>query len=353
MNKSEKKELKIYIIMFVMLLTLILFVIAIYLSMDQNNKNFIGTTSAMGTKIHQNIYGDNAEEVFKIAKESVDRLEDCISHEIDGSDIDRINMGSGSKWVKSDENIISILERTIDVSSKSRNTFDPSVLPLMSLWGMDSELIKKPSSLEISNKLDNIGYKNIKINREANRIKLENGKSLITLNQIQTGAACESIIDIYKKHQIKYGVASVGGTVGVWGNKPDQTHWKLSIKSPFAPMNDNSGIAVLKINKGYMVTYGTVEDKIDMDGQKINNLLDIRTGYPVKNNISSVVIVHSDAVIANALSKICCVLGRDESEEILNYYGAEAIFIYNDKTIYVMPNIRQYFSIVNSEYILV
>ena len=339
--------------MFAILLTVIISVITIYFNMDQNDKSFVGTISAMDTKIQQNIYGDNAEDVSLLAKEAVDKLEDCISHEIDGSDIDRINIGAGNKWVKSNETVISILERTIDIASRSKNTFDPSSLPIMSLWGIDSEIIKKPSESEIANTLKNIKYKNIKINHEANRIKLENDKSSITLSQVQNGAACEAIIDVYRKYKIKYGIVSVGSTVGVLGNKPGQNYWKLSIKNPLKAINDSSGLGVVKLNKGFISTFGNSEDKINIDGQKINNILDIRTGHFVKNNISSVTVLHSDAVIANALCRICCVLDREESSDILNYYGAEAIFIYNDKTIYVMPNIRQNFNLTDPDYTLI
>lgn len=350
MKKSESREIKTYIIMFVILITVIVSVITIYLSMDQSHKSFIGSASSMGTKIHQNIYGDNPEEISILAKESADRLEDYISYEIDGSDIDRINSGAGHKWVKSDDSTISILERVIDVASRSKGTFDPSSLPIISLWGIESENVKKPTDKEISETLKNVNYKNIKINHDTGRIKLENSKSSITLSHVQKGAACESIINIYKKSKIKYGIVSVGGTVGVIGVKPGQSYWKISIKNPFKSSNDGTNIAVIKINKGFVSSFGTDEDKIDLEGQRINSLIDLRSGRPIKNDIASVVIVHSDAVISNALCRICAILGRDESAEILNYYGAEAIFIYDNKTIYVTPNIRQHFSVTDSEY---
>ena len=152
--------------------------------------------------------------------------------------------------------------------------------------------------------------------------------------------------------KVDYGVVSIGGTVGVYGEKPDSSLWKIAVKAPFALDKEDSRIAHIKIKEGYVATFGLKEDKINMNGAFKNKILDLRNGYPVENDIELVSVLHPDAIVASALAQICCVLNKEESLEILNYYGAEAIFVYNDKNIYITPKIRENCSIIDSSYFI-
>ena len=272
---------------------------------NKNNQNFI----LFREKYSQNFFefciksklGEKCDEWIKI------------SYDIAESDIERINSGAGEKWVRVSDETIDALDKIISVSKKSKGTLDPTVLPLVSLWGLDCNTVKYPQKALIEKTLANVDYRDIKLNYEVKRVKIGNKNGAITLKQIEKGVACNKAIEIYKNMKVDYGVVSIGGTVGVYGEKPDSSLWKIAVKAPFALDKEDSRIAHIKIKEGYVATFGLKEDKINMNGAFKNKILDLRNGYPVENDIELVSVLHPDAIVASALAQICCVLNKEES----------------------------------------
>lgn len=353
MKKTEKAAMKIYLPLFALLIIVIVSAIVVYIRIEQKGKLFTGTSSMMGVQVRQTLYGDDAEQASERARERVQYLEDRISHNIDGSDIERVNSGAGEKWVRSSPETIETMDKLLNVSRMSRGILDPTVLPIMMLWGFDGSAGYIPGKSEIDRLLLNVDYRDIRFNRDVGRIKLDNRAAALTLKQVEKGAACREAISVYKDLKIKYGVVSIGGAVGVYGEKPDKAPWKISVRDPFRGNGEETGIAAVRIYKGYAVTFGGRDDKIDVGGVQCNKEIDVRTGKPVDNAVVSVTVLHPDAVIASALAHVCSIMDRFDSFEMLNYYGAEAIFIYNNKDIYATPNIRDGFTIINSDYKLI
>ena len=352
MEEEIKQKGKAYVPLFFLMVFIVICIVIGYILLEQKDKSFTSTSMGMGVQVHQMICGSDAQEAVRKVKEKIEELENKISYDISESDIDRINSGAGEKWIKTSRETLDALDKFMSISKKSKMTLDPTVLPLVSIWGFDLNMVKNPDQEAITSAIENIDYREIKINYDVGRVKINNKNSSITLKQIEKGIACSAAIEIYKGLRIDYGVVSVGGTVGVFGEKPDNSLWKISVMDPFVWEKEDTRVAHLKIEDGYVSTFGLSLDKVNINGTQKNKILDIRTGYPPENDIALVSVIHSDAVVANALSQVCCILNKEESIEILNYYGAEAVFVYEDKSIYVTPNLKERFSIIDNSYIL-
>lgn len=345
-----KPGAKSYIPLFLLMVLVIISVIAGYVAIENRDKSFTNTSLIMGLQVHQTLYGNDSELAVGKVREKLEEIEDKLSYDIDGSDIDRINRGSGEKWVKSSSETIMLLDKFIRISKKSYGLIDPTVLPLVLLWGFDSLNTNYPSQDEISSALNKINYKDIKINYDVSRVKVDNPGMAVTLKQIEKGSACGEAINIYKNLRIDYGIISIGGVVGVYGSKPDKSLWKISVRDPFVWEREDTKIASVKINDGFVASFGVRDDKINVNGVDLKRLLSTRSGYPIENDIALVSVLHGDPIVAEALSHICCILGWEDSISILNYYGAEAVFVYNDKKITVTPNIKGNFTIIDPSY---
>ncbi len=352
MKKWGSSKRATYIPLFFLIFVIVVCIVGWYAFVEQRDKSFTNTSMGMDVQVHQMLCGNDAEFAAGKVREKIQELENKISYDIAESDIERINSGSGEKWIKASEDTISALNKFIDISKKSKGVIDPTALPLISLWGFDNTTVRYPERDAIEKALANVDYRYIKINNSVGRVKIKNKGGAITLKQIEKGIACNAALDIYKKLKIDYGVISIGSVVGVYGQKPNDSLWKVSIKDPFVWDKADSRVAHIKVRDGYVATFGLKSDKINIDGAQKNKLLDIRFGEPVKNDIALVSVLHTDAIIASALSQVCCVLGKDESFEVLNYYGAEAILVYEDRKIYVTPKIRENFFITDETYTL-
>jgi thiamine biosynthesis lipoprotein len=301
----------------------VLTIIAVYTKIEQNNKPMIFSSILIGDKSCQTIYGDDAENVAEKIKIEISKLEEKISHEIEDSDISKLN--NSSKWVKSEKTTIEILEKVIDVSRQSSGVFDPTALNLFQEYGLISGQIRTLNNERVSEMLENVDFRLLKIDKELERIKLENPNAAVTLDLISKGAACHQAIKIYENSKINRAIISIGTVTGVYGKKPNGESWNIPIKNPYK----NEDIAMIQISNGFVASFGTINDKILFNGQKVNRIINARTGQ-IGGKIDSAIVLYPDGIIANALACVCVLLGNSDSFNILNYYGAEAIFIKNN-----------------------
>ena len=96
------------------------------------DKAFESTTTAMGTYVTQILCGPDANSAYVDANNEIKTLENQISWRIDGSDVQRIN--SSSESVEISKNTADILALSLDVAKNSGGAFNPTILPISSLW---------------------------------------------------------------------------------------------------------------------------------------------------------------------------------------------------------------------------
>ena len=46
------------------------------------------------------------------------------------------------------------------------------------------------------------------------------------------GAACDTALEIYEDAGLTGGVVAVGGSIGLYGSKPDGTPWRVAVRDP-------------------------------------------------------------------------------------------------------------------------
>ncbi len=352
MKKADKIATKIYIPIFTALILVIFSVIAVYTQIEQKDKNFIDSFELENKQVYQTVYGNSAEKIIADAKTQAIKFNTKISSRDKNSQIKKINEGENKKWIRCDERIINLVDKCIEVSRMSKSTFDITSGILMDLWKLGIKNVKFNDE-NVKEALKNIDYNYIKINHDVNRIKLDDKHSKIDLDCIKEGAVNDLIMDVYRKSDADGAIVSVGNTTSVYGAKPDNKCWKLSVKDRQPNKNEQVEFAFLKTTEGSL---STIMNEVSDSGNSStvrNKIIDLRTGYPTNNNISSVTIYHKDAVIANCLGYVCGVLDKYESKEILDFYNAGAIFVYKDKKVSVTDNIKDNFVIINKEYNLI
>ena len=80
-------------------------------------------------------------------------------------------------------------------------------------------------------------------------------------------------------------------------------------------------------------TSGDYEKYFMQDGKRYHHILDPSTGYPADSGLISVTIVSDSGLLSDGLSTACFVLGKEKGEKLLETYGAEGVFIDQNKKI--------------------
>ena len=346
------------------------------------------TDFVMSTVLSEKIYG--TKDVTQDIKEELDKLEkDQLSWREDHSVVSKIN-ADAQKGIKTklDSDMTSWVEDSLELAKRSNGAFDPTIGRLTRLWNIEGDNPKVPSKQEIENTLEDTGYtkihlekvesqntantkknvdKDIKDNTAKNKETSEDtskntntnesvssiyigDKCTLDLGAVGKGIACDVVQDYLKKQkEVSGAVIAVGGSILLYGSKADGSDWNVAVQNPRG--QDGEAMGVLSLSGTTNVsTSGDYEKYFMQDGKRYHHILDPSTGYPADSGLISVTIVSDSGLLSDGLSTACFVLGKEKGEKLLETYGAEGVFIDQNKKVTVTKGLKDKFTILNKEY---
>ena len=346
------------------------------------------TDFVMSTVLSEKIYG--TKDVTQDIKEELDKLEkDQLSWREDHSVVSKIN-ADAQKGIKTklDSDMTSWVEDSLELAKRSNGAFDPTIGRLTRLWNIEGDNPKVPSKQEIKNTLEDTGYtkihlekvesqniantkknvdKDIKDNTAKNKETSEDtsqntntnesvssiyigDKCTLDLGAVGKGIACDVVQDYLKKQkEVSEAVIAVGGSILLYGSKADGSDWNVAVQNPRG--QDGEAMGVLSLSGTTNVsTSGDYEKYFMQDGKRYHHILDPSTGYPADSGLISVTIVSDSGLLSDGLSTACFVLGKEKGEKLLETYGAEGVFIDQNKKVTVTKGLKDKFTILNKEY---
>mgnify|MGYP004531022887 FL=1 len=346
------------------------------------------TDFVMSTVLSEKIYG--TKDVTTEIKEELDKLEkDQLSWREDRSVVSKIN-ADAQKGIKTrlDSDMTSWVEDSLELAKRSNGAFDPTIGRLTRLWNIEGDNPKVPSKQEIKNTLEDTGYtkihlekaesqntantkknvdKDIKDNTAKNKETSEEtskntnenesvssiyigDKCTLDLGAVGKGIACDVVQDYLKKQkEVSGAVIAVGGSILLYGSKADGSDWNVAVQNPRG--QDGEAMGVLSLSGTTNVsTSGDYEKYFMQDGKRYHHILDPSTGYPADSGLISVTIVSDSGLLSDGLSTACFVLGKEKGEKLLETYGAEGVFIDQNKKVTVTKGLKDKFTILDKEY---
>ena len=110
--------------------------------------------------------------------------------------------------------LLDIVERACAGASQTRDVYDPTVLPLMRLYGFyASGRSHLPSDREIAAALDAMGPRVIALDRAAGTLGLTKAGAALDLGSIGKGWAIDRAVDALRGAGVALGLVDVGGNV--------------------------------------------------------------------------------------------------------------------------------------------
>ena len=284
----------------------------------------VTTGYAMNTVINIRLYGGDDAAAGEILR-ALTETEQRISWRDETSDIARLNAAAGTgQPVSVSGETMADLKNLTALSEASGGAFSMLVGPLTRLWDIGGEHQRVPSPEEIAGVLPLIQDAALSF-REGGVILSPEGAS-IDLGAAGKGIGCDTVRAVCEQYpEIVGAVVSVGGSIMMYGEKPDKTPWKISVRDPDGGQND--GIGTLSLNGGCVSTSGDYERYFEQDGVRYHHILNPEDGYPANSGLRSVTVWHENGRLSDALSTACFVLGEEASLSLLRKYDAEALFI--------------------------
>ena len=193
------------------------------------------------------------------------------------------------------------------LSHRTGGALDPTVYPLVCLWGFPAQAYRVPTDEEIAATLALVGPQHVR--QSGTQVQLDDGTQL-DLGAVAKGYAGQRCADALEDQGVA-AILTLGGNVQTVGRKPDGTDWQVGIADPDAP---ETSLAVLQLRgTNSIVTSGGYQRYFTENGQRYHHILDPATGRPADSGLASVTIVAKDGLLADALSTALFVMGLDEA----------------------------------------
>lgn len=259
------------------------------------------------------------DEVFALCR----RYEQTWSATVSGSDVDRINR-SGGRPVSVSPETERLLADALSFCSLSGGRFDITIYPVKRLWHFDGESGSLPDPDALADALARVNYRQVRLDGET--VTLPEGAA-IDLGAMAKGCIADRMADCLRQRGVRSAVIDLGGNLYVIGGKPDGRPWQIGIKEPFG----TGQAATLTVTDASVVTSGTYQRYMTVDGKRYHHLLDPATGYPCDTGLDSVSVTGACSEVCDALSTVCMLVGWRDSQGILkDYPDYRAVFVTSD-----------------------
>ncbi len=265
-----------------------------------------------------------AAECERIVRE----LESVLSAHDPDSELYALNH-SGAEFTEISDTLERVLRTAYDIAGRTAGAFDFTTGSLAELWNI-TDGGPVPAQHEIDALLPHIGYEKITVDETRSTVMRPDPKVRIDLGGIGKGAAADELVQYLETTEIPYGLVSVGGTIGVFGDKPDGTPYKIGIRDP----DDPSGVLTyLHINDGFVAVSGDYERYFEENGIRYHHIFDPTTGYPADSGLRETAVHCADGAAADALSTALFVMGEEAAMQLYEAGGFEAVLVSDDGSI--------------------
>ncbi|AOT72760.1 FAD:protein FMN transferase [Geosporobacter ferrireducens] len=307
----------------------------------------------LGTYLQISIWTEDQQKGKEVIAECFRRIQEIeqnMSVNIEDSEVTKINKNAGIEQVAVSNDTAFVLGKAKEYAALTKGAYDPSIGPLVKLWGIETDHERVPEKNEIDEALKYVNYNAIQIQDE-NKIKLADRGMFIDLGGIAKGYAADEVANILRKRGIQHAMVNLGGNVYALGNKIDGDDWKVGIQNPYEPTGTHMGI--VEINNMTVVSSGNYERYFMKGDIRYHHIIDPKTGYPAENGVISTVIISNSSIDADALSTGIYVLGLEKGMELIeNINDVECIIITEDKGVYLSSGMEGKLKISNDTFYL-
>ena len=262
----------------------------------------------------------------------INRIEKLISSWDSESETSLINRNAGIKPVKVSTELFKLIERCKQISDITDGAFDISYASLDELWSFDGQMASMPTNSQVREAITKVGYRNIQLNESESTVFLSKPGMKISFGAIGKGYAVDKAKDLLISKKVVAGVINSNGDLTTWGTKASGEKWLLGIANP----NNRSRVfSWLPLVESSVATSGNKERFLMINDEKFMDIIDPRSGYPIRKGIQSVSVFSKNAELCDALATAIMVMGRNAGLALVNQLGGtEVIIVDSDNTLY-------------------
>ena len=233
---------------------------------------------------------------------------------IDSSEISLFNSNISKKPIVVSSDLYSLVSKSKEIFKLSNGSFDITVKPFLDIWGFQTNYTSPliPDYFVIDSIKQYVGSNKLILKKST--IQKQNTLIQIDLNSIAKGWAVDKISEYFKLQKLYNYMIEIGGEIYISGHNHDENKWRIGIRKPDL---DTELYSINITDKG-IATSGTYQNYFYIDGIEYSHIINPKTGYPIKNELISAVIIADNCTVADAIATAVMVKGFDNGLHWIN-----------------------------------
>ncbi len=258
----------------------------------------------------------------------------AVSTVMEGSDIYAVNAAPVGEAVACRPVTMEIVKEAEYVYDLTDGAYDPSVFPLVELWGFSPDKFVAgaegniPTDEDIAATLEKVGFRKcFSVDYEKGTVtKLVKGAKL-DLGGIAKGYAVEKALSEVGKKQ--KALVNLGGNIGA-ANKT----YRIGISAPREYASQY--FAVVELYAGECIaTSGDYQRCFIKDGVRYHHIINPFTGRPADSGVAGASVISSDGALGDALATAVVVAGTTSADKWVSATGCSIIAVNGDMAVSV------------------
>lgn len=253
-------------------------------------------------------------------------LNEKLSTYLPNSELSLFNRSDVNFWMPTSTEMWEVTSFSSEVYDLSDGAFDPTVGPLVRLWGFgaDGRAATTPSDVDIATLLTVQGMNQIEQDHVGKRLRRLVDVEL-DYSGIAKGYAVDRVAQLLELSGVSDYMVEIGGEIRVRGHSPRGDLWRLAIERPDGGLGNS--FKALSFTDAAVATSGDYRNYYEVDGKRVSHTLNPQTGRPITHQGLSVTVIHPYAAAADAWATALNVLGPTEGYRLASELGLAAFFI--------------------------
>ena len=251
-----------------------------------------------------------------------------------------VNDQAGIGPVPVDERILSLLQFAQTAWTETGGRVNAAMGSVLALWHdareqalEDPDRAALPDRRALEEAALHTDLSALELDLEAGTAFLTDPDMALDVGALAKGYAVEQVAAAAPDHFL----ISVGGNVCATGPKPDGTPWTVAVENP----DGGDFLKLLYAEDRSVVTSGDYQRYFELDGVRYHHIIDPDTLEPAAYWRSVTVVAESSAA-ADCLSTALFTLPQAEGQQLLDQWGAEALWIGRDGAQVMSPGFSAY-----------
>lgn len=311
----------------------IILIVAVYAYVTGQKRPCRQSFFVFNTTCNITIYGQSQEKCNAVIKKCIDELQalnDCINAYDPQSELCHMNANAGKAAFQCSDRLWEIISGSRDAWEKTEGAFDPSVGPLMKLWGFHGKKDTVPSQTEIDAAMKLVGLDKIQFDDDKKQLFFGVDGMSLDFGGIAKGYACDVISQILLDNGIDIYIIDLGGNLMLSEKTPSRFQkFKIGIADP---NHKGSVITERRLSDCAIATSGNYERSRIINGVRVGHIMDPASGHPGKCHLS-VSAITKKGIDSDVFSTAVFVRGKELAEKLAAQLpGTHFIIVDEDKT---------------------